>query len=249
MNPDLHIDHLLDEYTTGAISRDWLQKQLPELNATQLEEEISLHRAATVFLERAPLLAQVGALHEQFLSENKSIRAERRTHFQNRFKWISIAASVLLLAGIYFWQIQSVSDSNTLYAELYQPYQVPVFRSSESTNTITKLYQEKQYRKLVSVYEQQQPADNSAHFYAGLSYLQEAEWKPAAIAFQRILDNGEQPLFRDEAQFYGALAYLKAGEPEKALALFEVIEQDPQHLYHPKIGADQVAELRALLRK
>ncbi len=249
MNRDLHIDHLLDEYTAGSITRDWLQKQVPALNEQELEKEIQLHRAAQSFLERAPIIAQVGILHEQFLNENNSIHADKKLIWMGRLKWIGMAASLLLAVGIYFWQSGNTLNADQLYAEVYQPYQAPVFRSQEKAADLTALFKKGAYQELVTAYEATKPVDNSAHFYAGLSYMELKNWTAASLSFQRILDNTASPAFRDEAQFYGALTYLKTGALDKSVELFRDIKQDQQHLYFEKVQADQLEDLEALLRK
>ncbi|MCG7859077.1 hypothetical protein MD537_19025, partial [Flavihumibacter sediminis] len=136
-----------------------------------------------------------------------------------------MAASLLLAVGIYFWQSGNTMNADQLYAEVYQPYQAPVFRSQEKAADLTALYKKGAYQELVTVYEATKPVDNSSHFYAGLSYMEMKNWTAATLSFERILDNAASPAFRDEAQFYGALAYLKAGATDKALELFRAIKQ------------------------
>lgn len=252
MNPNLPIDHLLDEFLQGNITKEVLKNQTPQYQEAQLEKEIRLHQAASLFLERAPVVAQVHLLHEQFLKETKTEKRNSGARISRLMKWISVAASVILLAGVLYWQSAQPSNANSLYSEIYQPYQVPVFRSDDKSTELVDLYRTKKISELILAYEKTEAPENQEHLLAGLSYSNLEQWNQAAQAFQSILDanrNMPDPHYQDEAQFYGGLAYLKAGSIEKSIELFKAILADPQHLYHTQISADQVKELEDLLRK
>ncbi|WP_290789614.1 hypothetical protein [Flavihumibacter sp. UBA7668] len=252
MNPNLPIDHLLDEFLQGTISKEVLKNQTPQYQEEQLEKEIRLHQAASLFLERAPVIAQVNLLHEQFLKETRMEKKGSGVRLTSIMRWISVAAAIILLAGVFYWKSEQPSDAGSLYAVIYQPYQVPVYRSENKANAMVELYRKKQFGALILDYEKKTGLDNQDHLLAGLSYSALEQWNQAAQAFQVILDvnlNSIDPHFQDEAQFYGGLAYLKAGSLEKAIELFSIIRTDPQHLYHNQISADQLNELEDLLRK
>ncbi len=251
MHPNLPIDHLLDEYLQGSLSKDVLKNQAASLSEEALEQEIELHRAAQLFLQKAPVMFQVNQLHEQFLKENRQEEKPPVTKIRSLVKWITVAASIIVLAGIFYWQFPP-TDSNALYSAIYQPYKTPVYRSGNTISPLASLYGAKKYRELLSLYEKNSTPDNQEKLLAGLSYASLEEWNQAAHAFQSILDankNNEAPVFQDEAEFYGGLAYLKTGALDKSLALFSSIRADAQHLYHQQVTAAQLSRLEELLRK
>lgn len=252
MNPNLPIDHLLDEFLQGTISKEVLKNQTPQYQEEQLEKEIRLHQAASLFLEKAPVIAQVNLLHEQFLKETRTEKKLSGTRWISYMRWISVAAAIILLAGVFYWQTEQQADAGSLYSAIYQPYQVPVYRSENKVTAMVELYRQKQFGELVLGYEKTTAPDNQQHLLAGLSYAALEQWNQATQAFQAILDanqNSPDPHFQDEAQFYGGLAYLKAGSLEKSIELFRIIQTDPQHLYHNQISQNQLNELEDLLRK
>lgn len=252
MNPNLPIDHLLDEFLKGTISREVLKNQTPQYQEAQLEKEIRLHQAACLFMERVPVIAQVSLLHEQFLKETRTEKKVTGARVSILARWISVAAAILVLAGVFYWQSGQQADAGSLYTAIYQPYQVPVYRSENKATEMVELYRKKQFGELVAGYEKMTVIDNQDHLLAGLSYAALEQWSQAAQAFQEILDtnqNSPDPHFQDEAQFYGGLAYLKAGSLEKSIELFRNIRTDSQHLYHNQISQNQLNELEDLLRK
>ncbi len=253
MNPNLPIDHLLDEFLQGRLSKEVLQNQLPELPATALDEEIKLHRAATLYMQKAPALTQVAQIHEQFLRENKTSKKEHTARIVSWTKWMGIAASLLLVAGLLYWQLGTTPNAGKLYSELYVAYTVPVYRAETTQSTqLVALYQEHNTSQLIATYEKEQPTNNQSHLLAGLSYMSRKDWSLAATTFQQIIRNngaGTELSYLDEAQYYAALTYLQAGDYSKSLELFRIIAADAQHTYHRQLSAGQLAELETLVRK
>jgi len=149
-----------------------------------------------------------------------------------RHKWWFIAATVIILFGIFgviYNSHRTIKTSESLYAEYFEPYISPVgtVRSTVSYDSLfyfaISLYNEREYESAINIFKLIPEDYNLSHFVkllAGSAYM-ELDRIDEAIKELSFIDN--QSLCYESAQWYLALCYLKAGDRDNAIYSFKYL--------------------------
>ena len=165
---------------------------------------------------------------------------------------ISIAASIIIIMGIFGVYKYLTISSNNLYEEKYTTYQVAVMRGTTAESAIAKAYSEKRYDSIIALYKQMKEPTINEQFLTAQSYLNKADYHNAITLLNDIIKKNKSAhssVLNDESEYYVALGHLKNKETAKALPLFDKIYHDKDHLYHNKIDRWYLAKIQLLARK
>ncbi len=140
-------------------------------------------------------------------------------------------------------------SSEKVFANNYQSYELTIFRNDEQLTEIERVYKEKNYKEVISFQQKTAQNDIQANFLAGVSNLELNNNENAILNFKKIIDlnkaNGTN-LLQDQAEYYLALAYLKNNDHSSSLELLQKIRDDNDHLYHKKVTAKLLRQVKRL---
>jgi tetratricopeptide (TPR) repeat protein len=146
---------------------------------------------------------------------------------------LSAAASIALLVAAYF-AFFSTPSPDSLYTQFYTPYEndIPVAtrNAAMSVNSNSPFYSgldrydHRNFIESIPYFEQalqEQPDSEAAHFFAGMAYLETAQWDKAVTHFDKaVFLRGN---YANQATWFMALTYLKKGEKGKAIEMLDVL--------------------------
>ena len=165
-------------------------------------------------------------------SETPIVSMTAKRTVQRRFI-MGIAASLLLVAGFWWWNDGITSASDLTNAALFdERFAAPSVRM-EPVNTDIKnwadaknAYRDKHFDSAVTLIEAIPSPSVGQQFYLALSrvYADKPDFEKAAAGFKNILENGDGN-FKDEARWYYALTCLKLGKNGEAKRELETIGQ------------------------
>lgn len=195
----------------------------------QLHQEVDLALGDPKSLEMENILSEIGdEFSEKYQTPIKEITPPTRNRF---LRPLSIAASLILLAAVLWWQFgnNSSTDPQQLFTDFYQPYSVSNTIRSTNGSPDSKLadgqkkYQDKNYKEAISIFEdilkvekptsEQTPA---VHFFKGLSHLELDEYMQADDDLNQVL-NISNHTYTQQAQWYLALIKLNQGQTDRTI--------------------------------
>lgn len=153
---------------------------------------------------------------------DKTSNRSRKTLFKS---WqIGIAASFLLLMGLYFYQ----DYSNPVFTD-YNQYATVSFQSRGAQNDLVNqaenAFNSQNYKDAANYFEQLLKEDDNVEFklYEAISLVEIDQFKKADQLYLEILKGDS--VYRDEALWFGALSKLKQNDDEAALQLLSQIPE------------------------
>ncbi len=231
----------IEDYLDGLMTESDRQELEAEFQKEGLlKEELDLSKEARDLVNiagRKHLKSKFDSFEEELSSKQPRIQSART-------RWISIAASLLVLITAGFWLLhQNNNTPEGLFANHFEPFRPPInIRSSEpNTQNIWEdarvAYAEKDYElaadRFKQVLEKNAQVEYLTQFYLGLSLLSKntVETERAVIAFDRVLQSDND--YREQALWYKGLSFLKMGKIEEAKIIFIEIF-DNQSFNHKK---------------
>lgn len=186
---------------------------------------------------------KVQSLHRQyypFVSDEQTNETAKliKPYFGGRVKMIASIAAVfiVIIAGYALYEYSSTSNES-VYADNFISYQLPVLRGETSPGYLDSLFNNSNFSSLIKAEETKQPLSQKEEFLLGLSYLQTGETNKAIMhlqTLQKMNSESTEKYFTDESDYYLALAYIKAGNISEAESLLDKIASNPKHLYYAK---------------
>ncbi|WP_153799432.1 tetratricopeptide repeat protein [Foetidibacter luteolus] len=250
MSNSLQTDYILDELLKGRLTLDEATAQLRQEGVEDTAMEINLHKAAAVAIQRYNIIQQVSRVHGEFTASGKP--TGRIVSMQPFKILLRAAAAILVIAGLWFvYQYATVTD-NSMYAEIYQPYELNTDRSQPTDpppNGLVELFRKKDYAGVTKLYPGIEKPGNREKFLAGFSNLQTGNYGQAEALFREILEQSTQGgtgLYSDEAEFYLGLVLLKLGKNEEAVGYFKKIKENPFHTFHARVNRWTLTRLQWL---
>lgn len=258
MKNELYIEQLLDDYLQQKLPRTDASLLLRQEGVADADTEIDLHHAAAIALQRYSLLQQVQNVHRQFSPQQNGVTVYKpgmnpKVVNMNPVKWfLRIAAAVILVAGIWFGYLYNSTTSTTLYAEIYQSYNVNTERANVEEITphnMIQEFKEKNYTAVIETYRSLSLSNNREKFLAAIAYQETGNSPEAITLLNQVLQFNKQQkgrLYNDEAEFYLALNYLKTKKAKHAIPLFQKIYDDPDHTFHERIRKTTLKKMKWL---
>jgi tetratricopeptide (TPR) repeat protein len=165
-------------------------------------------------------------------------------------KWM-IAASLLIVASIGTWGIQSVyyPSNEAIYADYFEASRntvQPVVRG-ENLNTIEYrafvAYESQNYHKAINLFNSvENPEEAYIIFYKGLSYLALNKPEEAINLLEPLskmnMMEGKNSGFNEKARWYLALSYIKINENENAINTLNLVMENPFSNYKKEAASE-----------
>ena len=194
-----------------------------------LKEEVEIRKA---MIEQVETMGDL-KLKEKILGIQKKVEGTKKNIVRRRFLVVlsTVAAAVLLLFLAYQWFDPKV-DSQELYAQYYQAYELPFgSRSASEDKRIVEaggLYQNGEYAKalpLLQNLETQGLGDDRITLAIAICQL-EMNDNESAVATLRQASAKRGFLYKDQAKWYMALALLKFDQMEECSRILQSIADD-----------------------
>ncbi|WP_020529994.1 tetratricopeptide repeat protein [Flexithrix dorotheae] len=228
----------------------FLKGNLSGKTKTSFEQKLSTDKefAAEVeqYITAANLVKEYGiyeelkSVHNKFMEEKESIVVP----IFPRMKYIA-AVLVLILSGILV-QASLINKQNILDNQQLFNYQA---RNAEESdlNALLNSYHEGDFESVIEQFNQSPAYGNNAkaNFYAGNAFLGLNKPEEAKNCFIKVIQDNSSNL-SENAEWYLALSELKSEHYDQALALFEKIKDNEDHLYNDQISNWQIIKLRIL---
>lgn len=212
-----------------------------------LQERYENLLAAKEAIRSKGLRERVQALHQQFNGQHQQETAKVvKPSFGKTLLRIA-AIFILVLAG-YFTYEYSSTNNETLYAENFVSYEIPVARGSEQADNIDALYTAKNYTAVIGAINAKPVKTQKDYFLKAQSYLQTNNAVAAIAAFKLIEEmnmQSNEKYFEQETDYYLALAYIKANDIENAKRQLAKITANKQHLFYSK--AKEISDTKLMI--
>jgi hypothetical protein len=203
---------------------NYFQQKLTDAERVDFENKLKTDQefAQTVaFYSHTKAIERDHILKERH-KEWTSQKPGKSINFTPKFA-IGLAASILLLAGIWFFEIGNKKDSLELATNYIQTdlatLPLKMDATEDSLELGKKLYNNKNYKEAFELFNTINKPE--AKEYQGLSALQSGDYLRATALFEQQAQN--QELLNNKGKFYLALTYLKMGEKAKGEALLKEV--------------------------
>jgi len=174
---------------------------------------------------------------EKNIQEEKPISSTSTENVKpiNRIVWLGVAASLLLLMGLFWWNNQSV-NSDELFVQHFEPYPniiAPIVKSQTPSATeyeqAFQKYEQGKYTDAIVLLQKINTPEGS--FYLALSHLGN-EQEEQAISILDELVRAPSNRFFEASQWYLTLAYLKSNQLDQANKTLDLIMENPKHNFY-----------------
>ena len=242
---------LLIRYMDGELTeeeRTTTEKMLQQ--NTSLQERYENLIASKEAIRSQGLKERVQALHQEFHQQNKATETAKVIKPSSFGKiFMRIAAVLILVVAGYFAYEYSTTNNQTLYAENFVSYQLPVTRGEQQTDEIESLYNAKDYAAVINAVNKKPQKTQKDFFLKAQSYLQTNN-AIAAIASFKIVEElnytSKEKYFEQETDYYLALAYIKANDIDAAREKLKRITLNKQHIFYTKASEISNMQLEIL---
>ncbi|MBN8684557.1 MAG: hypothetical protein J0L99_18045 [Chitinophagales bacterium] len=244
------LNGLIAQYLSGRLSPE-AEAEFKQRMATdpQFVQEVATWEALRLQHDQEQL-QQWKNRGEELLQEqapSSSETAPMQVSFLRRYRIALAAASLLLLAGTFWWLQSGQPDAPqaSLYEQARQPVEISGLlggsgaAESQALPQARDAYAAKQYDQALWLLEPLLKSDtngNSARLLAGACKLEQGKTEEAIALFAQVEANALS-LYR-QAQYQTAVAHLRARDLTKAKSVLENIrDKDPESKYAPKATA------------
>jgi len=182
-----------------------------------LKERFENLVAAKQVIKAHGLKQHIQSLHQQYYTETQAAETAPVKVIKPAFglkTFMRIAAVfILVVAGYGVYQYAATSNES-LYADNFISYQLPVTRGAEQTDDLDALYNANNYSAVIAAVNGKQQKTQKDYFLAAQAYLQTNDATAAIAAFknvEQLNSTATDKYFAQETDYYLALAYIKAG--------------------------------------
>lgn len=220
---------LLTRYLDGELEPAEIEAANELLNSNEAaQQELSRIRSTQQAVKLTGLKYQI----QQAVAKEKAaapvVTMQPRKSY---LKWVSIAAMILLVAGVGY-QYASINE-NSIFQDANIEYKTVVTRG-DAQDKLVALFSSHDYESYLSAYKATNDKTTEDQLMAGIALMNLGNTS-ASIETLEPLTKGVS-VEKDAAEYYLALNYLKNKEFEKALQLLEAINANQEHGYHSKVG-------------
>lgn len=235
MDLTAHQIDLIDAFLRGELEANALDefKLLVETNSV-FKEELEQKRSLQTTMMRKGNKDLKQLLKDQ--EQKPRIKPEQKP--SPIFRWISMAASLLILVGIlsFFYNPSQDSEYRELYAENFTVYPNDYVRiergASESSeiNSIFNDYSSQEFEKTIkgidAILNSKGEADDKLSFYKGVSLMGLENFEEASKIFEQLKKSDIKD-YQNQIAWYSALTQLALENPDKAkVDLARIISSD-----------------------
>ncbi len=209
------MDELRNKYIQGKLSES--ERQAFEQNLTSEEkEELAYELGVRDEIVRKELRKKIAGFEEG----NKRKRMINPT-------FISIAASIFLVASSVFYFTEVDESLFDQYYDLYPNYELTTTRSEEDLSNrgmAYAAYDAGDYEVAIEEFNKLDDLVAPDYFFRGVSYIQIKNLDAALADFNRVAE-GEDVNYIDAALWYSALIHIKQGNKETAIPILQKLSK------------------------
>lgn len=241
----------LDKWADKEISLEALEAALQYPQAATLEAMTKEHLQARQAIESFAIAREVRSVHTAFVQQYRHQRQAKTFRIKTLSTTIMrVAATIVVLLGVFTLGNIWLTDTNALYRQLDEPYYIANERSSSrpaEADSIIIAFQAKDYAQVAQLFDQLEQPGSRELFFAGYAALQLNNTDTAIALLEQLRAYNQLTntyFYQDDAEYYLALSYLKAGNLDEAYHLLTAIQHNPEHTYQSSIGKKELLILR-----
>lgn len=196
------------------------------------------------------LKEKVAGLHPQMMKELATPVVKLKPARRILRYVASIAAAILLVAGLFFAYTFFTLSSDKVYSANYKRFELSTTRDGGVGETASeKAYRAGNYKEVVRIHDADEDHTPKGEFLCGVAALELNDNDKAIKCFNEVLDankNTIEKILNDEAEYYLSLSYIRNKEYDKALSLMNKIKDDKEHVYHERISGKLLRQVKML---
>jgi hypothetical protein len=165
---------------------------------------------------------------------------------------LRIAAMLVVILGVASVYKYSSVNGKTVFDKYYESYDLGTVRGDGITDSLEVAYKNKDWKKVVGLYNNESSKNAKYFFLAGMADLELHQYPVAIEQFEAVLSENARNhdnYFKDEAEYFLAFSYLMNNESGKAVQLLSKIRQNKDHLYYPSAERMSGIDLKILSLK
>lgn len=243
----------LVQYLDGELSgteKDLLEQQLA--TDKNLQAALTSLQTTREAVRLYGLKQKIAAIHPQMMEAFKAPVKQINSRRKILRYAVAIAASVVIFIGGYMAYNYYSLTPEKVFASNFQSYELVTNRDiSRGESEIVSNYKEQNYAAAIAVVIDSN-ATTEDLFVRGLAFTELRNNDSAIGSFKKVLETNKtatKPVYNDEAEYYLALMYLRNKDYDNALALLNKIEENPDHLYHEKVSAKLIRNVKMLKKR
>ncbi|HPG12248.1 MAG TPA: tetratricopeptide repeat protein [Chitinophagaceae bacterium] len=217
-----------------------------------LKEELDSLLLAREAVKQYGLQQRVASVHQEMMATEQA--PVRSIGNRNRFVRysLSIAAGIILVAGLFFAYNFFTISSSGVFSDNYQAYELPTFRGDDNNEmpAMEKAFREKKYTEVVQI-DPQRPFTASENFYRGMAFIELKNDSAARASLQSVVKNTDSQVtdnIKDAAEYYLALVCIRHKDYKEALEYLQKIRNNDTHTYHERVSASMIRKVKFLAR-
>lgn len=245
--------HDMNELLVRYLDGELVGNEKQELEKKLASDKLLLEELQNLQLTREAVRSfgikqQVTAVHEQMMDEMVTpVRKMSSTRRIFQYSLAAAASVVLILISIIAYNFFTLSPGK-LFSENYKSYELNTTRGAGTElSAIEKAYQEKKYTEVAALSESSN--EIKENFLGAMSNMELQNTSKAIDEYKKVIalnETAKTNIFKDESEYYLALAYVQIKSYKQALELMQKIHNNPDHLYHEKISAKLIRNVKLL---
>lgn len=196
------------------------------------------------------LKEKVAGLHSQMMKELATPVVKLKPA-SRMFRYVaSVAAAILLVAGLFFAYTFFTLSSDKVYSANYKRFELSTTRDGGVGETASeKAYRAGNYKEVLRIHDADEDHTPKGEFLCGVAALELNDNGKAIKCFNEVLDANKstvEKILNDEAEYYLSLSYIRNKEYNQALSLMNKIKDDKEHVYHERISGKLLRQVKML---
>jgi TolA-binding protein len=225
-------------YVSGELSpKDTSEFENKIAKNPRLQAEVELSRKTDIYIREENLRTELDAIHKKFeiIEPSEQIRYIKNSieKEDRNYKWILVAASVVIMFGFYLSMFSNLSHriplENRLYAQYYEPFAIKKEKSflvnSSGLDEARIKYKEGDFRNAYIAFSSLPvniTIETERDFYQGLSLMEMDSYVKAIEKFNAIIET-ENSEWIPQAYWYKGLCVLQLRRNNEAKEVFQFI--------------------------
>ncbi len=181
-------------------------------------------------------------VNHKFINNEQKVHKKEQKPISIQFNRVFLSGKKLLVAAVFITFVLVLSvlyntisspNADRLFSKYYQKYEANILTRSSGATDVTPLiaaiqqYDKGNYSTAISKFEkiiQNDPNNTAAHFFIGVSYIEEHNYEKAIKNLSFVLTKNDEA-FIEHAEWYLSLCYVKTKQTAKASALLTKIKE------------------------
>lgn len=228
---------LMEDYLQGRLSSTAELQFRQRLETDEsFAQSFAQHQMAMKVIEAMgdqEMMQQIKTIHKTALAE------QQPSNVFSRWK-LSVAAGFLMLCAVAAWLCWPAADSQNLYAQYYQPFELNFTSRSASQDELlakaNELYQSKDFAAAEPLFAEALRADAAASkvkLGLAICQMETGQSEKAQQLFSEMIAK-DFDLYKEHSQWYSALIHVDQKNKSAAIPLLRSLSQNEQSIFYSK---------------